>query len=183
MHFVSLTAPNQYERISDNLMKCVSSEVFRIISSPELTTMKSVVQEEITGCAIASSAAIAGVSYVEAKEVANRLGIFAYDEALWSETYYIRRLLNELGISADKCEKDFSDWKSLPDCALLAIKWHREKRKPFWHWVVFVRDGEDEYVLDSKWSLKSNVRTDFGRMNPKWYIAVRELSTTADFGQ
>ena len=64
----------------------------------------------------------------------------------------------------------------MPDCALLAIKWHREKGKPFWHWVVFVRDGEDEYVLDSKKALKSNVRTDFGRMNPKWYIEVGEVS-------
>ena len=138
--------------------------------------MKPIVQEEMTGCAIASSAAIAGISYVEAKTVANRLGIFANDETLWSETNYIRSLLNELGVSIDNCENEFSGWESLPDCSLLAIKWHKEKGKPFWHWVVFVRDGEDEYVLDSKKALKSNVRTDFGRMNPKWYIEVREAS-------
>ncbi len=138
--------------------------------------MKSVVQEERTGCAIASAAAIASVSYVEAKAIASRLGIFADDETLWSETNHIRRLLKELGIPVDKFEKEFTDWKALPDCALLAIKWHREKGKPFWHWVVFVRDGEDEYVLDSKKALKSNVRTDFGRMNPKWYIEVGEVS-------
>jgi len=155
---------------------CVNTEVSRTDLRPELTSMKSVVQEEITGCAIASAAAIAGVSYIEAKAVANRLGIFADDETLWSETNHIRRLLNELGITVDKCEKEFSDWKTLPDCALLAIKWHRIKGKNFWHWVVFVRDGEDEYVLDSKKALKSSVRTDFGRMKPKWYIEVGEVS-------
>ena len=112
--------------------------------------MKPVIQEEITGCAIASSAAITGISYGEARKVANRLGVFAEDKALWSETNYIRRLLNELGVFVDVREKEFSDWESLPDCALLAIKWHKEKGKPFWHWVVFVRDDTDEYVLDSK---------------------------------
>ena len=138
--------------------------------------MKPVIQEEITGCAIASSAAISGVSYDEATTVANRLGIFADDKALWSETNYIRRLLNELDVSIDVREKEFLDWLSLPDCALLAIKWHMEKGKPFWHWVVYVRDGDDEYVLDSKKSLKSNVRADFGRIHPKWYIEVEKMS-------
>lgn len=38
--------------------------------------MKPVVQEEKTGCAIASAAAIAGISYQEAKKIANELGIY-----------------------------------------------------------------------------------------------------------
>jgi len=63
--------------------------------------------------------------------------------------------------------------KSLPDRALLAIKWHLEKDIPYWHWVVFVRDTNNEYVLDSKKALKQNVRTDFGRIKPKWFIGVR----------
>jgi hypothetical protein len=36
--------------------------------------MKQVVQEELTGCGIASVAAVAGVSYSAAKAVANSLG-------------------------------------------------------------------------------------------------------------
>ena len=60
--------------------------------------MKSVIQEESTGCGIASSAAIAGISYDEAKAVANGLGINADDQALWSDTLYVRRLLSELGV-------------------------------------------------------------------------------------
>ena len=134
--------------------------------------MKPVIQQEITGCAIASSAAIAGITYPEARAIANRLGIFVDDQSLWSETNHIRRLLKELGVSVDNNEREFLSWDSLPDCALLAIKWHKENGKSFWHWVVFVRVSEHEYVLDSKKSLKKNIRTDFGRMHPKWYIEV-----------
>lgn len=134
--------------------------------------MNPVVQEETTGCAIACSAAIAGLSYERTKKVANGLGIFAEDKELWSSTSHIRKLLQKLGFSASKTEQPFIGWSRLPNCALLSIKWHTKNGLPFWHWVVFVRDGKNEYVLDSKKSLKNNVRTDFGRMKPKWYIEV-----------
>lgn len=134
--------------------------------------MNPVIQEEISGCAIASSAAIAGLSYEQAKKVANALGIYAEDEELWSGTSHIRKLLKELGYSTSQKESAFKGWANLPDCALLSIKWHTENGKPFWHWVVFVREGSKEYVLDSKKALKNHVRTDFGRMQPKWYIDV-----------
>ena len=131
-----------------------------------------VIQEEKTGCAIASSAAIAGISYEEARKIANGMGIYAEDSELWSETNYIRRLLAKLGVKADNKEIPFTNWESLPNCALLSIKWHLENGKPYWHWVVFVREGDRKYVLDSRKSLKSNIRTDFGRMKPKWYIEI-----------
>ena len=134
--------------------------------------MNPVVQEEKMGCAIACSASIAGISYYEAREVANSLGIYASDSSLWSETKYIRQLLDKLGIKTKNKEVSFSSWDELPTCALLSIKWHMINEKPYWHWVVFVREGGESYVLDSKKSLKTNIRTDFGRMNPKWYIEV-----------
>jgi len=134
--------------------------------------MKAVVQEEKTGCGIASSAVIAGISYNEAKKIANGMGIYAEDQSLWSDTQYVRSLLAALGFRTDKEEIPFKNWASLPDCALISIKWQLESGKPFWHWAVFVREDNKQYVLDSKKSLKSNVRTDFGRMKPKWYIKV-----------
>ena len=91
---------------------------------------------------------------------------------LWSDTAYVRSLLRRFGISVSRNEHKFIFWEKLPDLALLAIKWHLEKGKPFWHWVVFVRDNESAYVLDSKKALKKNKRTDFGRMQPKWFIEV-----------
>ncbi|MDH5392004.1 MAG: hypothetical protein OEY11_02335 [Gammaproteobacteria bacterium] len=134
--------------------------------------MKPVIQEEKTGCGIASSAAIAGVSYQEAKKIANSIGIYAEDQSLWSDPQHVRDLLSELGISTDKKETAFNGWEFLPDCALLSTKWHLENDSSYWHWAVFVREGNKQYVLDSKKALKSNVRTDFGRIKPKWYIKV-----------
>ena len=45
--------------------------------------MKPVIQEETTGCAVACSAALAGISYKSAKSIANNLGIYATDNQLW----------------------------------------------------------------------------------------------------
>ena len=134
--------------------------------------MKPVIQQEVTGCAIASAAAIAGLSYKEAQKIANGFGIYAEDQKLWSSTSHMRKLLKELGCSTSPQEHDFESWDALPDLALLSIKWHMENGRPFWHWVVFVREGDGAYVLDSKKALKNHVRRDFGRMKPKWYIEV-----------
>ena len=138
--------------------------------------VKSVVQQEPTGCGIASVAAIAGLSYARTKAIAGSLGISAHDERLWSETAHVRELLGHLGVKAGTSEHPFRSWESLPDLALLSIKWHLEKGRPYWHWVVFVRQGGQSCVLDSKKNLRSHRRTDFGRMKPKWYIPIASLA-------
>ena len=135
--------------------------------------MKPVIQGEATGCAIASAAAIAGVSYAIAKKTANGLDIFAQDQRLWSETSHVRKLLKHFGYRVQGREVPFQSWTQMPNLALLAVKWHLEKNRPFWHWVVFVRDQGSSYVLDSKKALRQHRRTDFGRIKPKWYIPVR----------
>ena len=134
--------------------------------------MKPVVQLERTGCGIASMAVLAGVTYAQATRVANRLGIFADDPKLWSETNHVRRLLKEHGFRSTRTEVPFTSWEALPDLALLAIKWHEEGDRAFWHWVVFWRGPRGPVVLDSKRTLRRHVRTDFGRMRPKWCIPV-----------
>ena len=134
--------------------------------------MNPVVQLERTGCEIASVAAIARVSYGRAKTIANSLGIHARDEALWSDTSHVRRLLRHFGFSASPRERPFRSWNALPDLALLSIKWHLEQGRPYWHWVVFVRQRDQAYVLDPKKGLRSNRRTDFGRMKPRWFMPV-----------
>jgi len=139
---------------------------------------KPVVQLERTGCGIASAAAIVGLSYPEMKSIANSLGIFAHDKSLWSDTSHVRKLLRQLGVRTNSHEVPFRTWKALPDLALLSIKWHLEKGSPYWHWAVFVRENEQSYVLDSKMGLRTNLRTDFGRMKPKWYIPVTDIKST-----
>ncbi|HTT08241.1 MAG TPA: hypothetical protein VMH34_05565 [Gammaproteobacteria bacterium] len=137
--------------------------------------MKPVVQLEPTGCGIASVAAIAGLSYAQAKAVAGSLGISARDDELWSKTTHVRKLLEHLGVKTSRSEHPFRSWEPLPDLALLAIKWRLEKGRPFWHWVVFVREGGRACVLDSKKGLRKNHRTDFGRMKPKWFIRITDV--------
>jgi ABC-type bacteriocin/lantibiotic exporter with double-glycine peptidase domain len=134
--------------------------------------MKPVIQQEKTGCAIACSAAISGISYMKAKQLANSIGITADNPALWSSTKPIRAILKKLGIKTGTHEIPFKTWESLPEIALLATKWHKEKNNAYWHWVVFVRENGKGIVLDSKRSLKTNIRTDFGRMKPRWFIKV-----------
>jgi ABC-type bacteriocin/lantibiotic exporter with double-glycine peptidase domain len=134
--------------------------------------MNPVIQEEISGCGIAACAALAGITYAQAKETANALDIYAEDTALWSDTEYVRKLLRALLITAASTETPFDSWENLPDKALLAIKWRMEQGRPFWHWVVFVRYEADTFVLDSKKALKTNTRRDFGRITPKWFIDI-----------
>lgn len=131
-----------------------------------------VVQEEASGCGIAACANLARISYAEAKVLANSLGIYAEDKTLWSETSHVRQLLSALNISVSDKQTPFVSWNDLPDRALIALKWHEIKGKPFWHWAVFRRDDNGAVVIDSARRLKSPIRTDFGRMKPKWFLEV-----------
>jgi hypothetical protein len=144
---------------------------------------KPVVQLERTGCGIASVAAIVDLPYPKAKSIANSMGIFAHDATLWSDTSHVRKLLRHFGVRTASRKVLFRTWEALPGLALLSIKWHREKGRPFWHWVVFVRENRRSYVLDSNKSLCSNLRTDFGRMQPKWYIPVTDAQPRVRTGR
>ncbi|TGG95796.1 hypothetical protein E4656_05145 [Natronospirillum operosum] len=132
-----------------------------------------VIQEETTGCGIASVANILGKTYSEMKAIANAMGIHADDQSLWSDTRHVRQMLAWAGIETSPTEIPFASWRELPDLALLSIKHHQENGKDFWHWVVFKRADGQDLVLDSASYLPSNVRTDFNEMKPRWYIEVK----------
>jgi len=99
--------------------------------------MNVIIQEEKTGCGIASVANIVGRPYAEVKARANAMGIFATDDTLYSDTGYIRNLLKEFGAKSSSVEIPFEKWDKLPDLALLSIKYHEDGGRSFWHWVVF----------------------------------------------
>jgi len=63
------------------------------------------------------------VTYKHAQHAAALFGISAEDDPLWSQTTYIRTLLDYYGVGASNNEQPFHSWKTLPDLALLAIKW------------------------------------------------------------
>ncbi|MEH6491318.1 hypothetical protein [Halopseudomonas sp.] len=131
-----------------------------------------VIQEETTGCGIAAVANILGKTYTQMRAIANGMGIYAADTALWSDTQYVRRLLADAGVATSPTEAPFTHWQALPDLALLPIKHHQDGGKEFWHWVVFKREAGQPVVLDSASYLDENCRTDFDQMHPRWYIAV-----------
>ena len=135
--------------------------------------MNPVIQEEKTGCGIASVANILGKSYSEMRKIANAMDIHASDESLWSDTQYVRKMLSKYDVKTSEKEIQFESWSKLPDLALLSIKNYEENGKKYWHWVVFKRENHTEIVLDSASYLSSNIRTDFNAMNPKWYIEVK----------
>ncbi|MDI5936476.1 hypothetical protein [Halomonas kalidii] len=140
--------------------------------------LKPVIQEETTGCGIASVAIILGKTYAEMKDTANAMGIHAEDESLWSDTQNVREMLSHAGVETSADEIPFESWSTLPDLALLSIKHHQEAGKHFWHWVVFKRVDGQPLVLDSASYLPSNIRTDFENMHPEWFIAVNMPSTS-----
>ncbi|RUR34211.1 hypothetical protein [Vreelandella nanhaiensis] len=131
-----------------------------------------VIQEEITGCGIASVANILGKTYPEMKAIANAMGIYADDESLWSDTQHVRQMLSQAGVATSPKEIPFTSWQALPELALLAIKPHQQDGKEFWHWVVFTRENDVPQVLDSASYLPANIRTDFNEMHPAWFIEV-----------
>jgi len=131
-----------------------------------------VIQLDATGCALATIATLARKPYLDIKQRAAALGIHPEDQSLWSETGYFYRLAKDQGIQLAEQPTPFTDWESLPDLAVLSIKWHQVNDRPFWHWVVFQRTEQGNVVLDSKKALKTHHRTDFGRIKPKWFIEV-----------
>ena len=135
--------------------------------------LKPVVQEEPSGCGIASVANILGKTYQEMKTRANAMGIYAEDKSLWSDTQYVRRMLSSARVGTSPTEVAFESWSKLPDLALLSIKHHQEDGKNFWHWVLFKRVNGQPFVLDSASYLPSNIRTDFDEMQPEWFIEVK----------
>ncbi len=140
--------------------------------------LKPVIQQEATGCGIASVANILGKSYSEMKNTANAMSIYADDKSLWSDTQYVRTLLSHAGVEVSADEVPFVSWDALPDLALLSIKHHQENGKNFWHWVVFKRVDGQSLVLDSASYLPTNVRTDFNEMHPKWFIEIKNIQPT-----
>ena len=143
--------------------------------------MQAVIQEEETGCGIAAVATILAKTYPEMKAIANAQGIFATDRSLWSDTAYVRTLLADAGVTTSAEELPFRSWHDLPDLALLAIKFHQQDGRDYWHWVVFYRADGHEYVLDSASYLAQNRRTDFSAMQPKWFIRVEKPACSAVF--
>lgn len=134
--------------------------------------MKRIIQEDSTGCGLACIAMLANKTYKTVRKVAERLEIKNQDK-FYTGTKDLRELSQYFGIDIGFKRVKFNSYKSLPNIAILAIN-YREKSEN-WHWVVYYRTDNDEYVLDPKKTIKTDRRKDFSRITPKWYIKVNKI--------
>lgn len=137
--------------------------------------MKKVKQEHSTGCGIACVASILGEDYFSVFKKAKE--IFDWGEkqrTFYTKSEHLIRILEEYGVAASK-ERSVGRWEAISDLAIVAINFNEKKNR--WHWVVFLRNGEVEYVIDPR--SKREVRTDFGRMKLRSYIPLSSNSFNA----
>ena len=130
--------------------------------------MKRVRQEHRTGCGVACVAMLSGATYSETMIIAaTALNWSRSQRTFYTSSSQIQSLLLKLNISALK-GRSIRKWTSMPDTAIAGIN-HNEKNGT-WHWVIFRREAEKEYVLDPQ--SKREVRTDFGRMRLRACIPI-----------
>ena len=87
---------------------------------------------------------------------------FGWDGAqksFYTTSRQLQELLTVLGAESKKY-RSISKWRSMPDCAIARVNYNDKTGN--WHWVVFCRIGDFEYVLDPRSKLER--RTDFNRM-------------------
>lgn len=132
--------------------------------------IRRVKQDDRTGCGIACIAIITGESYERIRSLAINELRFSEDGPFYTQVSHLKILASKFGIELPQRIRKFKNWESLPDVAIVAINYCKESHT--WHWVVYRREKDSQYVIDPKKSVKSNKRTDFGRMKPKWFLPV-----------
>lgn len=119
--------------------------------------MRRIRQKNGTGCGIACVAMIAGESYSTVMKVAR--GIFQWEKdkrSFYTTSSQLRDLLLAFEHQSNR-GRSVRLLSSLPDLAIVGIN-HNPKTNN-WHWVVFCRDSDREYILDplSKYIYRSNL--------------------------
>ena len=134
--------------------------------------MRRILQGDSTGCGLACIAMLADCSYKKVKKKAVQKLNFSNKRKLYTGTRHLKILGKCFGINiAGSRRRPFKNWDALPDTAIISI--NPNLNHTSWHWVVFSRTNGASFVLDPKQSIKSNKRTDFGRMRPSGYLPVR----------
>ena len=130
--------------------------------------MKRVRQEHPTGCGIACIAMVCGTTYSnvmnEAKEL---LGWDNSQKTFYTDSSHLQKLLHAMKVNSQK-GRSVGKWGSLPNTAIAGINYDKKHNR--WHWVVFCREVDREYVLDPR--SKREERTDFGRMRLRSCIPI-----------
>ena len=132
-----------------------------------------VIQEDETGCGIACVAMLSKRPYAQVKSLANELNIDVSNTELYTDTAYVRQLLEVHKVKADATEQPFESWDTLPEKCLLALRISEEENAEGWHWTVFERVFGLKKVYDPAPYINALFRTDFDNMHPLWFIEIQ----------
>lgn len=132
--------------------------------------MRRVLQEDGTGCGFACVAMIAGVSYKEIRDMA--VGWFGFDPTgpFYTTIYDLRDLLAEYAYSLSRYTS-FRTYKTISPLSLLEI----QKTGGNSHWVLSVKCGLDQYILDPAPHVRTEKRRDWWRIEVINYANVLKL--------
>ena len=132
--------------------------------------MRRVKQGDPTGCGLACIAMLAGSDYNTVRELAIKELGFEDSGAFYTGTNHLRYLSDSFNIELGKKRRQFKSFEALPEIAILAINYKEDSDT--WHWVVYRRTINDEFVYDPRKNIKANKRRDFGRIKAKWFLPV-----------
>lgn len=131
--------------------------------------MNRIRQEHKTGCGIACVAMVTdNATYSKVIKIARKL--FDWNDSqrtFYTSSAQLQKLLLSFKGQTKK-SRAVRKWSSLPETAIVGIN-HNEKSNT-WHWVVFRREADTEYVLDPR--AKREMRKDFGRMRLRSCIPI-----------
>lgn len=111
-----------------------------------LAQMKRIRQKDGTGCGIACVAMVVGESYATVMKVARDIFQWEKDKrSFYTTSSQLRNLLLAFELQSQR-GRSVRHLLSLPDLAIVGINHNRKTNN--WHWVVFRREPDHEYVLD-----------------------------------
>lgn len=136
------------------------------------TGIKRILQEDATGCGLACIAMIVGKTYAEVKKIALDNEILEEKRTFYTKDKHLISLLDYFNFKAKK-ERKVSQWPLVQTLSIVAINY--KKNNDSWHWVVYVPDENQGYVLDPHKKIKTDKRVDFSRMRVRSYIPIESI--------
>jgi len=134
--------------------------------------IKRIIQDDASGCGLACVAMIVGATYAEVKKLALDNGILEEKRTFYTISRDLISLLNYFNFKAER-ERKVSHWSSIQSLSIVAINFRESSNS--WHWVVYVPDENQGYVLDPHKKIKKEQRRDLSRMRLRSYIPIDSI--------
>lgn len=115
---------------------------------------------------------IVGTTYAEVKKVALDNGLLRKERTFYTTSSDLISLLDYFNFKV-KRGGEVSHRSSIQCVSIVAINF-RETRN-LWHWVVYIPDYNQGYVLDPHMKIKKEQRIDLSRMRLKSYIPIDSI--------